>query len=55
MKRRIPKDARLEYAEQAVRLGITRKTAKQLQKTWISRDKRRTHKRERREGKRETE
>ena len=52
MKRRLPKGVNIEWAERAVREGTTRKTAKELQHLWVSREKRRTHKRERREGKR---
>jgi hypothetical protein len=55
MKRRLPKGTDLRYATAAVKEGRTSKTAKQLQHLWISKEKRRTHKRERREGKREIE
>lgn len=53
MKRRIPKDAKLEYAERAVEFGTSKKRPKDLQKKWISQAKRRTHKRERREAKKD--
>jgi len=43
----------MEYAERAVEQGITRKSAKRLLHIWTSNEKRRTHKRERREGKKQ--
>lgn len=51
MKRRLPKGVRRDWAVDAVRDGRTRKTAGQLLHLWVSAEKRRTHKRERREGK----
>ena len=53
MKRRLPRGVRQEYAERAVGQGNTGKTAKELLHVWVSREKRRTHKRERREAKKE--
>ena len=53
MKRRLPRGVRREYAERAVAQGTTRKSVDQLLHLWVSREKRRTHKRERREGKRQ--
>lgn len=50
-KRRLPRGIKQQYAEQAVRLGITSKTVPELMHRWTSLEKRRTHKRERREGK----
>lgn len=50
-KRRLPKGTDLKFAERAVAYGLTRKAPKELQHKWISKEKRRTHKRERREGK----
>lgn len=52
MKRRLPKGTDLRYAELAAEQGLTRKPPKELQHKWISAEKRRTHKRERREGRR---
>lgn len=51
MKRRLPRGLRESYAQRAVEYGYTRKTAKELMHVWVSSEKRRTHKRERREGK----
>lgn len=51
-KRRLPKDAKREYAERAIEYGMTRKTVDELLHRWVSKEKRRTHKRERREGRR---
>lgn len=53
MKRRLPRGIKIEYAERAVELGITRKNSRQLLHLWLSDEKRRTHKRERREGKKQ--
>lgn len=53
VKRRLPRGVRRQYAEHAVREGMTRKTADELLHLWVSRAKRETHKRERREGQRE--
>lgn len=52
-KRRLPRGLRREYAVRAVEQGLTNKTADQLMHLWISAEKRRTHKRERREGREE--
>ncbi len=49
MKRRYPKS--VKYAVD----GPNGRPAKEIRKRWTSREKRRTHKRERREGKRETD
>ncbi len=49
MKRRLPKG--VEYAQD----GPHGRPAKEIRKRWISAAKRATHKRERREGKKETE
>jgi hypothetical protein len=51
VKRRLRKGVRREWAVEAVRTGRTKKTVDQLLHLWISAEKRRTHKRERREGK----
>jgi hypothetical protein len=51
-KRRLPRGTDLRYAQAAVEQGRTSKTARALQHLWISKEKRRTHKRERREGRR---
>lgn len=55
MKRRLPRGTDLYYAQRAIEYGMTSKTAKELQHRWISKEKRRTHKRERREGRRTIE
>ena len=55
MKRRLPRGTNIEYAERAVEYGITSKPARRLQHLWISKEKRRTHKRERREAKQQIE
>lgn len=53
-RRRLPKGTDLRYAEWAVAQGMTRKSAKAFQHVWIASEKRRTHKRERREGRAQT-
>ena len=53
MKRRLPRGVKREFAQQAVNLGITSKTVDELMHRFISLEKRRTHKRERREGKKD--
>lgn len=55
MKRRLPRGVRRWYAVRAVEEGRTRKSADELLHGWVSSEKRRTHKRERREGRRTTQ
>lgn len=55
MKRRLPRGTDIEYAKRAVAYGMTSKSPKELQHRWISKEKRRTHKRERREGRTQIE
>jgi hypothetical protein len=55
VKRRLPRGTDLRYAQVAVTSGRTSKSATELQHRWISAEKRRTHKRERREGRRDIE
>jgi hypothetical protein len=50
-KRRLPRGVKLEYLDIAGRQGQLKKPKKELLHMWISKEKRRTHKRERREGK----
>lgn len=48
MKRRVPKDVR--WAQR----GVNGRPVKEIIRRWMSQEKRRTHKRERREGKSDT-
>lgn len=52
-KRRLPRGLSPELAERAYREGWSKKKPKELLHLWVSKEKRRTHKRERREAKKE--